>query len=173
MALLEDVTLTNSIEIKTTPEKIFHFFVNIVDDKSYRAWHPKDHVAFRWVEGRPWEEGSVVHAEEYIYGKLHKLKFIVTKVVPDKIIEYAPVSRLLRIYFPKNTFAVQQKEGTCIFTATVTCRVGWLIRTFAKKKLEHGLSSVRNHMKEEGENLKKILEAEECSHNKNIDSDKQ
>ena len=116
MALLEKVTLTDSIEIKTTPEKVFSFLRNLVDDESYRNWHPEDHVALRWTNGKPWEEGSVVYAEEYIHGKLHKLKFVVTKVVPDELIEYAPVSRFLRIYFPKNTFSVQIKGDTCIFS---------------------------------------------------------
>lgn len=161
MALLEKVTLTDSIEIKTTPEKVFSFLRNLVDDESYRNWHPEDHVALRWTNGKPWEEGSVVYAEEYIHGKLHKLKFVVTKVVPDELIEYAPVSRFLRIYFPKNTFSVQIKGDTCIFTATATYRIGWLIKTFAKKSLDRGLSSVRKHVKEEGENLKMILEADE------------
>ena len=168
MALMEDVTLTDSIEIKTTPEKVFDFLVHLVDDESYRAWHPEDHVALRWLKGNPWEEGSVVYAEEYIHGKLHKLKFLVTKVVPNREIQYVPVSRFLRRYFPKNTFYIELKEETCVFTATGTYRLGWLAKTFAKKRLERGLSSVKKHMKEEGENLKRILEAEGSSHNNRI-----
>ena len=173
MALLKDVNLTDSIEIKTTPETIFSFLTSLVDDESYRAWHPDDHVSLRWIEGQPWGQGSVVHAEEYIHGKSHKLKFVVTKVVPNTEIEYVPVSRFLRRYFPKNTFYIESKERTCVFTATGTYRVGWLVRTFAKKRLERGLSSVSKHMKEEGENLKKILEAEKHSHNNSMDSAKQ
>jgi uncharacterized protein YndB with AHSA1/START domain len=160
MTSLEDVTLADSTEIETTPEKIFNFLTSLVDDESYRAWHPEDHVSLRWTKGEPWREGSVAHAEEYLHGKLHKLKFIITKVVPDAEIEYAPASRFLKRYFPKNAFYIEQKEGACVFTATGTYRVGWLVRTFAKKRLERGLSSVRKHMKEEGENLKRILEAE-------------
>jgi len=173
MALLKDVTLTSSIEIKTTPEKIFRFLTNLVDDESYRAWHPDDHVSLRWIKGGPWAEGSVAHAEEYIHGKLHKLKFLVTKIVPNAEIEYVPVSRFLRRYFPRNTFCIEPKEGASVFTATGTCRVGWLARTFAKKRLERRLSSVRKHMKEEGENLKRILEGEGSSHNNGMDRDKQ
>jgi len=173
MALLKEQILTDSIEIKTTPEKVFDFFFRLVDDESYRAWHPDDHVAFRWIKGHPWEEGSVVYAEEYIYGKLHKLKFVITKLIPDRIIEYAPTSWFLRIYFPKNRFTVEPKQEACIFTAQATIRVGWLIRTFAKKRLERGLSSVRKHMKEEGENLKRILEADTNSHDSNMASDTQ
>ena len=160
MTLFEDVTLTDSIEIKTTPEKIFRFLTSLVDDESYRAWHPDDHVSLRWLKGQPWEERSIARAEEYIHGKLHKLKFIVTKVVPNARIEYVPASRFLRRYCPGNTFSIEPRNGTSVFTATGTLRVGWLLRTFVKKRLEHGLSSVRKHMKEEGENLKRILEAE-------------
>ena len=160
MALLEDVVLTDSIEINTTTEKVFSFITNLVDDESYRTWHIDDHVALRWLKGQPWTEGSVVYAEEYIHGKLHKLKFTVTKVVPNKKIEYVPVSRFLRRYFPKNEFTVEQKGESCLFIASGTYRVGWFAKTFFKRALENGLSSVKKHMKEEGENLKKILELE-------------
>ena len=142
MKLLEDVVLTESVEIRTTPEKIFDFFLQL-DDARYRAWHPGDHVTFRRLRGEPWEEGSVVYAEEYIHGKLHKLKFLVTKMVPNREIEFVPLSRLLRIYFPKNTFTVEAKGDVCVFTASGCLRVGWLMKTFAKRKLELGLSCVR------------------------------
>ncbi|UCD52315.1 MAG: SRPBCC family protein [Phycisphaerales bacterium] len=159
MRLLEDMVLTESIAIRATPEKVFRFFLNIVDDATYRAWHPEDHVASRWIKGEPWEEGSVVYAEEYLHGKLHKLKLLITKVVPNRRIEFAPLSRILRIYFPKNTFSIEPKENSCVFTATGCVRVGWLLKTFARKKLGHGLSCVKKHMQEEGENLKRILES--------------
>lgn len=47
MVLLEDIPLTDSAEIRATPEKVFDFFVQLVDDESYRIRHPEDHVAFR------------------------------------------------------------------------------------------------------------------------------
>ena len=53
MKLMEDVFLTDSIEIRTTPDKIFEFFYNLVDDASYRAWHYDDHVSLRWIKGPP------------------------------------------------------------------------------------------------------------------------
>ena len=158
MAFLEDIVLTDSIEIKTTPEKIFSFLTGLVDDESYRAWHHDEHVALRWLKGQPWEEGSVAYAEEYLHGKIHRFKFTVTKVVPNKEIEYVPVSRLLRRYFPKNQFSIEQKGETCVFKASGIFRHGWLIKTFFKKHLDQNLASVKKHMKEEGENLKRILE---------------
>jgi hypothetical protein len=160
MALFEDVILSHSIEIRTTPEKIFAFFLQLVDDESYRAWHPDDHVTLRWIKGQPWEEGSVVYAEEYMHGKLHKIKFIITKVIPNRRIEFAPSSRFLRTYFPRNVFDIEPRGDICVFTASGHLRVGWLVRTFAKDKLERGLASVRKHMEEEGENLKRIIESQ-------------
>lgn len=157
MKLLEDIILTHSVEIRTTPEKIFAFFRNL-DDANYRVWHPEDHVSFRWMKGEPWEEGSVLHAEEYLHGKLHKLKFQVTKVVPNRRIEFAPRSRFLRFYFPKNTFEVEPKGDTCVFTASGHLRVGRLAKMLARRKLKQGLASVKKHIQEEGENLKRILE---------------
>ena len=168
MKLLENIVLTESIEINTTPEKIFGFFLQIVDDASYQAWHPEDHVAFRLIKGEPCQQGSVVYAEEYIHGKLHKLKFLVKEVVPNRKIEFVPVSRLLRIYFPRNTFLIEPRDGSCVFTASSVLRVGRLVKLLARNKLEQGLSSVRKHMKEEGENLKRILEKSE-SLNKRVE----
>ena len=158
MAFLEDVILTDSIEIKTTAEKIFNFLTSIVDDESYRAWHEEDHVRLRWLKGHPWAEGSVIYAEEYIHGKRHKLKFKITRIVPNRRIEYTPVSRFVRRFFPKNEYIIKEKGESCLFIASGTYRVGWIGKTFFKKAIENSLSSVRKHMKEEGENLKRILE---------------
>ncbi len=173
MKMMEDLILKHSIEIRTTPEKIFEFLSTLVDDKSYRSWHSDDHVALRWLKGSPWQEGSVVYAEEYFDGKLHKLTFIVTRVVPNREIEYIPVSRFRRRYAPKYTFSVEPKDASCVFTAAVYVRVPLLPRLLAKKRVERGFSSIQKHMKEEGENLKRILEADEHSHNNSMDSDKQ
>jgi len=160
MVFLEDVILTDSIAIKTTPDKIYNFLTSIVDDKSYKAWHKDDHVGFRFLKGKNWAEGSVIYAEEYIHGKLHKLKLKITKVVPNKKIEYAPVSRLLRIYFPKNEFVIEQQGDFCLFVASGTYRLGWIAKTFFKEAIKDGLNGVKKHMREEGENLKRILEKE-------------
>jgi len=159
MKLLEDIILKDSIEIKTSPERIFDFLVHLVDDKSYRAWHPDDHVALEWITGNPWEEGSIARAQEYLHGKVHTLKFRVTRVIPSRHIEYAPTSRLLRLYFPRNAFAIEPQGAVCVFTATAHMRVGRLVKRFAGAKLESTLDAVKKHMREEGEHLKRILEA--------------
>jgi uncharacterized protein YndB with AHSA1/START domain len=173
MAFFEEVVLKDSIEIKTTAEKVFNFLISIVDDDSYRAWHKEDHVSFRWLKGDPWTEGSVLYAEEYIHGKLHKLKFEIIKIVPSKRIEYTPTSRFVRKFFPKNEFIIEQKGEFCLFTASGTYRVGKLGKIFLKKAIENGLSGAIKHMREEGENLKIILEGEGSSHQNRLENDRQ
>jgi len=160
MASREEIVLTNSIEIKAAPEKIVDFFAHITDDESYRAWHPDDHVALRWLKGKPWQEGSIVYSQEYFHGKLHKMKFVITKVIPNRKVEFAPLSRFLRMFFPMNSFTIEPKGDVCILTTTCRLRVGWLVKTLAKGKLELGLSIAKKHMKEEGENLKRIVESQ-------------
>ena len=159
MAFFEELVLEDSIEIKTTTEKVFNFLTSIVDDESYRAWHKDDHVCFRWLKGKPWTEGSVLYAEEFIHGKLHKFTFEITTIVPNKRIEYIPTSCFIRKFFPKNEFIMEQKGDICIFTASGTYRVGKLGKIFFKKAIENSLSSVKKHMREEGENLKILLES--------------
>ena len=135
MKLLEDIVVADSIEIRATPERIFGFFLQMVDDASYQIWHPEDHVAFRWIQGQPWQQGSVAYAEEYLHGKLHKFKFLVREVVPYRKIELVPFSRLLRIYFPRNTFSIEPREGSCVFTASGVMRVGRLVKLTGRKQV--------------------------------------
>ncbi len=53
MAIFEDVVLTDTIEINTTPEKVFHYLTSIIDSEGYQAWHSEDHVTFRFIKGKP------------------------------------------------------------------------------------------------------------------------
>ena len=68
---------------------------------------------------------------------------------------------------------IEQKGESCLFTASGTYRVGKLGKIFFKKALKNGLASVRKHMREEGENLKIILEGEGSSHQNRLENDKQ
>ena len=147
-------TLKDSIEIKAKPEEVFEWLLQRFKDKeAYQAWHP-DHVDVRWIKGVPLQKGSIVYAEEYLHGELHKLKFIITKVVPNKEIEYRPLFPL-SIFAPGNTFLIEPKgRNSCIFTAISRFRAGPVFKKLAKNKIE----ATEQHIKEEGENLKRALE---------------
>ncbi len=159
MQILEDIFVSESIEVRTTPNKVFDFLCNIVDDDSFRAWHPQDHVTFRWLKGLPWQEGSIAYSEEYLHGKLQKAKIIVTKVVPNRKIIYVPLSHYIRKFVPEMGFHIEPKGKYCVFTATSHGRFPRLIKILLKKKYDKNLASVIKHIKEEGENLKKTLES--------------
>ena len=112
------IKLKDSIEVKAPTEKVFQWLIQRLKDKeSYQAWHP-DHVDSRWIKGEPLRVGSIVYAEEYLHGYLHKLKFRITKIVPNRLIEYRCLFPL-SILAPGNKFLIEPKgQNNCIFTAT-------------------------------------------------------
>ncbi|MDI6883195.1 MAG: SRPBCC family protein [Patescibacteria group bacterium] len=146
------ITLKDSIEIKTTPEKIEEWLRNL--GEYYKEWHP-DHVKWVNVTGGL-DEGDIIYFEEYLHGKLHKFKCKITKIERNKkgVIEFKGLSFLERIFAEKGSFIIEPKEDSCIFTATLSSRFSWLISIFFKEMIE----VVKKHMKEEGENLKRLLE---------------
>lgn len=152
MGLLKDVFLTDSIEIKASCEEIFDFFRNI--DSNYQLWHPQDHRVFKWLKGNGLEQGAVAYSEQYIHGKLHKFKVEFTKVTPNHEIEFKFLPAWIRIFVPKDTWTFTPAEQGCRFTATTHLRMGKLSQRLGKKKLE----SMARHLKEEGENLKSLVE---------------
>lgn len=153
------IKLSDSIEVKAAPEEVFEWLVQRMRDKeSYQAWHP-DHVDIRWIKGEPLREGSILYAEEYLHGDLHKLKFRITRIVPGTLIEYRSLFPL-SLLAPGNKFLIEPKdENSCVFTASGSLRMPrWLFKKMHKKH-EHKIEATERHMKEEGENLKKALEA--------------
>lgn len=152
------ITLKDSIEVKATPEKVYEWLITRFKDKeSYQAWHP-DHVDIRWIKGEPFREGSIIYAEEYLHGVLHKLKFRITKIVPNRLVEYRSLFPLSTIA-PGNKFLIEPKgKNRCIFTATGSLRLPrWLFEMITKKH-ENKIEATQQHMKEEGVNLKRAVE---------------
>jgi len=150
------ITLEDSIEIKATPEKVFDRLTHLFREKEdYQSWHP-DHVDLYWIRGKLFEEGSIGYCEEYLHGEIHKFKFLCTKVVPNRMIEYRPMFPW-SIFWPRSTFVVEPKgEKSCIFSATGYLRAGPLFKKLGRNRLE----AIKKHMKEEGENLKRLVENE-------------
>ena len=158
MPFFEDVVLKESLEINTTPEKLFSYLTSIVDDASFKTLNA-DNIRFRWVRGDPWAVGSIALAEKYLHGKPHRFRFIVSRVVPDRHIEYMPTSRLMRMFFPKKEFIIEQTDNGCRLISSATFRIGWIGKKFFRKSIDDGLSHFRAYLKEEGRNLSKMLEA--------------
>jgi len=109
------ITLKDSIEGEATPEEVVNWLVQRLQDKeSCQAWHP-DHVDIRWIKGEPIQEGSALCAEEYLHGVLHKLKFRIIKVVPNRLIEYRILFSMSPLA-PANSFVIEPKgKERCLF----------------------------------------------------------
>ena len=156
MKLFKPLILTNAIEIKTTPEKIWDFFSNL--EMNYKNWHPKDHIVFKWTKGKPMESGSGWYGEEVVRGKVFKLSGTIGEVVPYRkiVFKYSfPVS----LVAPWFEWSIEPKGPISVFTARSYLRAGELSLKYFKKEMELKLAIHHQHVKEEGENLKKILES--------------
>jgi hypothetical protein len=147
--------IEDSIEVEAPPEKVYDWLVQRFESREdYQAWHP-EHVDIRWIKGEPLQEGSIIYAEEYLHGKLHKLKFRITKVIPNKEIRYRALFPF-SLFAPENAFIIEPKgKNSSLFIATGVIRAGLLFEKLGKKQIE----ATKKHMKEEGENIKRALES--------------
>ena len=154
------INLKDSIEVNASAEKVFGWLTQRLKDKeSYQAWHP-DHVDIRWIKGEPLQEGSIVYAEEYLHGDLHKLKFRFIRIVPNRLIEYR-ILFPLSIIAPANKLLIEPKgQNSCTFTATGSIRMPRWLFVRLHKKHKGKIEATEQHMKEEGQNLKRALEKE-------------
>jgi len=154
--LFKQSELKHSIEIETTPEKIWEFFVNL--DKNYTAWHPGDHVSFRWIKGEPLEEGTAFYAEQYVRGKITKYQGICKEIIPYKKIVFK-FAFPIALMSPQVEWQIEPKGSYCIFTAITYMRFGRLFQKLFKKHMKDSMELHDKHVGAEGENLKQILEA--------------
>ncbi|MCD4819782.1 MAG: SRPBCC family protein [Candidatus Cloacimonetes bacterium] len=152
------ITIKNSIEINASAEKVFNQLIeNISNGESYRLWHP-EHVDIRWIKGEPIREGSILHAEEYLDGNLHRLKFRITKIVANRLIAYRALFPLSIIATGNFFRIVSTGENQCIFFSEGHIRFPlWLFNKVHKSHAGKLIASEK-HMKEEGENIKKAVE---------------
>ena len=92
MVLFKQFISKDSIEIKTTPEKIWNFLKN---PENYTIWHPKDHIKLIWTKGKPFELGSTLYSEQLVFGKVQKYKGQIKEIIPKRKIVFTfkfPVS---------------------------------------------------------------------------------
>jgi hypothetical protein len=146
------VILRDTTEVASTPEAIFGFFEHM--ESHYLEWHP-DHRRFRWVNGRGLATGNVFYFEEVIAGKLLKKRVVFTRVDTHSHIEFAPTFWLMRLFLPRMLFRVERTAAnTCRLVAEIHLRMGPL----AARLNHRELTAVREHMRIEGVNLKRVVE---------------
>ncbi len=155
------IILQHAIEVEAPTEAVFAWIIrHLSDSASYQAWHP-DHVDICWLKGEPFTEGSILRADEYLHGVLHRLKFRIVAIVPNRKIAYRPLFPF-SLLAPANSFSIEPL-GTkrCTFTAQGHLRLPlWLVdRFFPNQQIK--IAATKQHLKEEGQHLKKQVEAEQ------------
>jgi hypothetical protein len=142
------ITLRESVEIDSSPQKLFDWFRNL--DKNYTAWHP-DHIRWAFEEG--FREGAHCRYEEMLHGDLHKARALLVRIEDNRLIEFRhflPMSMVC----PGGSFAIERTANGSLFIASLTFRAGWLFMRLAGRRVD----AVKRHMKEESQNLKRIME---------------
>ncbi|KAB1066067.1 SRPBCC family protein [Salibacter halophilus] len=142
----------DKILIDAPCKDVYSFFEKMKEN--YLAWH-QEHIAFEWRKGKGLEVGNVFYFEEEIGGQLLKKETRFTKIIPNQYIEFKMVNWFYRLFIPKMTFIFEEEKGACLFTAQVFLRgIGPLGKWTHRKEFK----AVKKHMKEEGINLKRIIE---------------
>jgi uncharacterized protein YndB with AHSA1/START domain len=153
--LFKQLVLKNSIEIETSPERIWEFFAGL--EQNYRTWHPEDHILFKWTRGTPMETGAHFYAEQYAMGKITKYKGTIGEVIPNRKIVFN-LSFPMSLLSPKFEWQIEPKERNAVFTDISYLNFERFLRTFHRKDLENLIEAHHKHTGEERRNLKKILE---------------
>ena len=153
------LVLKDSVEIHAQAGDAYEWFRNLEDN--YRDWHP-DHVSCRYVRGNPLEIGSVLCAEEYLHGQLHKLSFKLTSVEPGRAFNYriAPGLRGGFRITPTKSGAELQAELCIGWSLPIIGPLGDFV---VKKFFATELKDLRIHMREEGQNLSRLLSTPEIT----------
>jgi hypothetical protein len=144
--LLEETT-----RVHASPDDIYRFFETM--DEKYERWHP-DHLEFRWISGDGLVEGAEAYFEERIAGKTQRRTVRFTEIVPGRYIEFEPTSLLAGLLMPSISFTIDPTEDGCDFVQRIKVRTGPIGARLNRREFD----AVREHMKEEGENLKTVVE---------------
>jgi hypothetical protein len=109
------------------------------------------------LEGKPMETGTKYYGEEIMNGKVRKFKGTVGTVLPNRKIIFH-LSFPVTLVSPYFEWRIEPKGKKSVFTAITIIRCERFYRTLMGKRRWDELMASCKHMKEEGENLKKLLE---------------
>ena len=85
-----------------------------------------------------------------------KWKVVYTNIIPNRQIEFKLTNRFWRIFLTQSTFLIEPKNDGCTFKAYNYFRLGPI--SSMSEKVKNQFETIKKHMKEEGLNLKQIME---------------
>jgi len=151
--------LRAEVVVDAPADDVFEFF-RTMDEARYLAWHP-EHISFRYVDGDRIDTGTRAYFEEEIGDEYVESTVRYTEVRRPAYIEFRDESRFTRFFNPKNTFRFEPVDGGTRVVAAIYLRIGPLERL--SSTVRHEVNEVRRHMREEGENLQLLIEADEAT----------
>ncbi len=145
-------TLRDSVDIDAAPERVWDWLCRMADQ--YTDWHPA-HVEAEWIVGTPNQVGSRMRAVEILGGHQESLILQMTNVEPPNKMEYR-ICGAHRLLLPGGRFLIEARPKGSVFTAEIDVRWATLVSNLLRKRME----TIRTHMRQEGESLKRLLEAD-------------
>lgn len=142
--------LSDSIEIDAPPDRLWDWLTHLADN--YTSWHP-DHISAEWTSGVPNAVGSVLTVVERLGGTTETLRFELTSIDPPRGFDYR-LRGHASVLLPKGSFAIEPKERGSRFTAAIAYRFGRPTEVLFRRRM----LALRTHMREEGRNLKLLIE---------------
>ena len=151
------ISLTETTQVPAPPEQVWGWFSEM--DAHYLDWHP-EHLACRTLRGEPLAEGAVIFVDEWV-GPLRVAGRIFNHhVVPGRFVAF-------RFCFPYSLVGAggslrlaPTSDSGCELTAEAHYGfsfplIGRLLDRLLAAVLP--LGEIRRHMREEGENLVRLL----------------
>ncbi len=155
MVLFKKYVIESSIEIKTTPDKIWDFFFNL--ENNYKEWFPEEHHFFRWTKGEPLIIDSKFDSLEIVDGHKTRLKGKCIEALKNKEIAFRPAFPA-SIMCTKLEWIFEPKRETTTFISKTYYKFGKIFLTLKNGTAKEIMEITKKHMDTEGQNLKKILE---------------
>ena len=147
------IELRDSIAIDVAPARVWEWLRQL--PHHYREWHPA-HLSCRYERGESLAVGTVLDVEEDLHGRRHRLRLRATEVVPGRLVRY-------RDHGFSGAFLIEPDGAGSRFTAELRFGVrvpvvGRALDWLARRLLARQLAAIQAHMREEGANLKRLLE---------------
>lgn len=149
------IVLRETVTIDVPPVEVWRWLESIPEHIA--EWHP-DHISARWLSGGAFVPNAQMEVKERLHGKPHRLRLTLTGVEPGHRVRYR--------MFPgvRGEFVVEPAETGSTFTATIAFGLrlpvlGSLVDRLLELTIPRRLEAIRQHLVEEGANLRALLEA--------------
>lgn len=154
MLILED-----SVELPAQPSAVYDWFRELPDN--YRDWHP-DHVSCRYFKGNPLQVGSVLYIEEYLHGRPHELRLILTSIEPNACIGYKIAPGLHGAFRFTPTESGTKLEAK-LYIGWNAPGIGQVVDYVVARLFATRITELRSHMHEESQYLLNLFRSRAIS----------